>query len=281
VNLGANPGGGTLSGARSADPIGGVATFDSLSIDRVGSGYTLAAAAEGLSGATSIAFDITPAAASRLFFRVQPSNIAAGAWITPGVEVTVVDASGNVLTSARNDITLSLVSAVDPPAPDTPLIGTATVTASRGIATFSRLSVGTVGQYRLVASAVGLAGTTSRAFEVIAGTPKTLEFTVQPAPAYINAPITPAVQVSVRDAYGNVAASSTGTIVMSIAVDPNKGKAKSTLSGTLAVSITGGTATFVDLSLDKAGVNYALGAALSGTNLKATSAPFTVGTSAP
>jgi hypothetical protein len=40
--------------------VGGIATFDDLSIDEVGSGYTLEASANGLTGATSAAFDMTP-----------------------------------------------------------------------------------------------------------------------------------------------------------------------------------------------------------------------------
>jgi hypothetical protein len=61
VALGTNPGGGTLSGTKSVTALSGVATFSDLSIDKVGSGYTLVAAATaaGLTGATSAPFDIT------------------------------------------------------------------------------------------------------------------------------------------------------------------------------------------------------------------------------
>ncbi len=53
-----NPAGGTLSGTTTVDADGGVATFDDLSIDEVGDGYTLEAAAEDLDGAESVSFDI-------------------------------------------------------------------------------------------------------------------------------------------------------------------------------------------------------------------------------
>jgi hypothetical protein len=59
--IGTNPGGGTLSGTTSVAAVNGVATFSNLSIDRVGTGYTLAASATGLTGATSGGFDITTA----------------------------------------------------------------------------------------------------------------------------------------------------------------------------------------------------------------------------
>src|SRR5690349_2861415 len=59
VALGANPGAGTLSGTLTVAAIQGIATFSNLRIDRPGSGYTLAASAGGLSGATSVPFAVT------------------------------------------------------------------------------------------------------------------------------------------------------------------------------------------------------------------------------
>src|SRR5436189_122477 len=59
VAIGANPGGGTLAGTTSVNAVSGVATFSTLSINNAGTGYTLAASAAGLTGATSAAFNIT------------------------------------------------------------------------------------------------------------------------------------------------------------------------------------------------------------------------------
>src|SRR2546422_3037656 len=53
-----NPGGGTLSGTTAAAAANGVATFSDLSIDKPGTGYTLAVSAGGLTDATSTAFNI-------------------------------------------------------------------------------------------------------------------------------------------------------------------------------------------------------------------------------
>lgn len=58
IALGNNPAGGTLSGTLTATVAGGLATFSNLSIDAAGSGYTLAASATGLTGATSTSFNI-------------------------------------------------------------------------------------------------------------------------------------------------------------------------------------------------------------------------------
>src|SRR5439155_918889 len=60
VAIGTNPAGGTLSGTRTIAAVAGVATFSTLSIDKAGSGYTLAATAPGLAGDTSAGFTVAP-----------------------------------------------------------------------------------------------------------------------------------------------------------------------------------------------------------------------------
>src|SRR6185437_10923844 len=68
-----NPGGGTLSGTfTNVAVVGGTATFSNLSINRIGTGYTLAATAPSLTSATSSTFDITLGAATKLAFVQQP-----------------------------------------------------------------------------------------------------------------------------------------------------------------------------------------------------------------
>ena len=57
-----NPNGGSLSGTLTRSAVNGVATFDDLSIDNAGAGYTLSATSGNLAAAMSEAFDIEPAA---------------------------------------------------------------------------------------------------------------------------------------------------------------------------------------------------------------------------
>ena len=101
ITIGTNAGGGTLSGAASVAAVAGVATFSNLSIDKAGTGYTLAAASTGLTTGTSGAFNITAAAANKLVFSVQPSTTGAGASITPAVKVQVLDQFGNLTAQHR------------------------------------------------------------------------------------------------------------------------------------------------------------------------------------
>src|SRR5207244_2595297 len=58
VALAANPGGATLSGTTSIAAVAGVATYSTLRLDKVGTGYTLTATASGLTSATSTPFNI-------------------------------------------------------------------------------------------------------------------------------------------------------------------------------------------------------------------------------
>jgi hypothetical protein len=53
-----NPASGTLAGTLTVAAAAGVASFTNLSINNPGTGYTLSAASSGLTGATSLAFNI-------------------------------------------------------------------------------------------------------------------------------------------------------------------------------------------------------------------------------
>ena len=60
IALATNPSSATLGGTLTQTTTGGVATFADLTVDTLGSGYTLTATATGLTAATSSAFDVTP-----------------------------------------------------------------------------------------------------------------------------------------------------------------------------------------------------------------------------
>jgi hypothetical protein len=59
LSIGANPSAGTLSGTLTVTVSGGIATFNGLSIDQIGDGYTLVAVADALTAAESNPFRIT------------------------------------------------------------------------------------------------------------------------------------------------------------------------------------------------------------------------------
>ena len=88
--------------------VNGMATFSTLTLNKVGTGYKLSASATGLTGATSDPFNITAASPSQVAFIVEPSTTVAGFAISPAVQVQVQDAYGNPETTATNAITLAL-----------------------------------------------------------------------------------------------------------------------------------------------------------------------------
>src|SRR5438045_645730 len=139
VAIGTNPGAGTLGGSATHAAAGGVATFANLSIDKVGTGYTLTATGAG--SATSAACNITACPTRRSSDLVQPSTTPAGAAITPAVQVTAQDAQGNTATGFTGNVTVAIGTN---PGSGT-LAGTATVAATAGVASFANLSINKVG----------------------------------------------------------------------------------------------------------------------------------------
>src|SRR4029077_8359551 len=90
-----NPGSGTLGGTTSVSAVNGTATFSNLSIDKLGTGYTLRATSGSLTAANSNAFNITEGAATTL----ANTSVNGGSNPTAGTGFSVVvqsqDANGN------------------------------------------------------------------------------------------------------------------------------------------------------------------------------------------
>src|SRR6185295_10253137 len=268
VAIGTNPGGGTLSGTATNAAVSGVATFSNLSIDKAGVGYTLTAASGALSGASSSAFTISPAAAAKLAVTVQPANTVAGASIAPSVQVTVQDAFSNTVTSSTANVTVAIGTNPGGGA----LSGTTTMAAVGGVATFSNLSIDKVGAgYTLTGASSPLTGATSGAFTITPAAATKLAFTVQPSSATAGVAIAPAVQVTVQDAFSNTVTSSTASITVAIGTNPGGGA----LSGTTTVAAVNGVATLANLSIDKSGTGYTLTAAAAALT-GATSSAFNI-----
>ena len=96
-----------------------------------------------------------------LAFRVQPSSTREGKKISPAVQVVVLDAQGNRFTGRDIEVKLELTGDHDGR-----LGGHQTERTRSGVATFSDLSVGRRGTYRLHATADGLQAADSDRFDV-------------------------------------------------------------------------------------------------------------------
>ena len=173
LGIGTNPGGGALSGGAATAVVSGVATFSGLSINRTGTGYTLAATSSpSYTAATSTAFNITPGKADHLAFIQGPSNTDAGSPMTPAVTVAVEDASGNIETG-DNATQVTLAIGTNPGGGT--LTGGSAATVSAGVATFPGLSIDLIGAgYTLVASSTpSNTAASSSAFDIDPGQPIT------------------------------------------------------------------------------------------------------------
>src|SRR5439155_396405 len=160
---------------------------------------------------------------------VQPSTTTAGAAITPAVEVTAQDASGNTASGFTGNITVAIGTN---PSSGT-LSGTKTVAAVAGVASFSGLSIDNAWTVYTLAA-------TSNASILTSPTRRPSDLNVQPSTTTAGTAITPAVEVTAQDGNGNTATGFTGNITVAIGTNPSSG----TLTGTLTHAAVSGVATF-------------------------------------
>jgi hypothetical protein len=160
-----NPGGGTLSRGASKAAVAGTVTFtsgDNVNIDRIGVGYRLRASSGALTPGDSTAFNIT---ANRLIFSVSPGNGAVGQVFPIQPVVRAEDTFGTLDTTYTGTVTLAIANGTG--TAGATLGGAKALAAVGGVASFSGLKIDRMGTgYRLSASANGLAGATSTAFDI-------------------------------------------------------------------------------------------------------------------
>ena len=131
----------------------GLITYSGLS---AGSATVIASAA-GSNTASAVVTVMAPAPAlPHLVFTTQPSASVTGATLSPSPSVSVVDSSGNPVTTSNTTITLTLATSYGGTAA---LSGTYTQKASHGIAVFPGLSIGTAGTGYILTAASADAGT--------------------------------------------------------------------------------------------------------------------------
>jgi hypothetical protein len=211
--------------------------------------------------------------ATRLAFTTQPLNGTAGTPVST-VRVSAEDGAGSVVSSFAGGVTVQL---------QTNPSGTtlsATVTAANGVATFSSLEIDRAAHgYTLIATASGtnLVDATSASFDVAAGPASILAFTVQPSNTTAGSRITPPVQVTAFDTFGNQAATFAGTVTVALGHDGSL-LGGTTLSGTTQLNAVNGVATFSDLSIGNPSVTYyTLKSGFGTAPVVTESAQFTVG----
>ena len=144
---------------------------------------------DGLLSSTpvTVTMSATAGGAAKLAFIQHPSSTVAGQAISPAVTVQVQDASGNIVTTATDAVTIAIL---NNPGGAT-LSGTKTVNASSGVASFGDLSLDKAATgYTLNATGSGLAAATSNSFNVIAPLPTSVTLTPSPAQMFVRGSLT-------------------------------------------------------------------------------------------
>jgi len=136
-----------------------------LQMTTVGTGYTLRAALTGLTSATSTAFNVGAFdVKTKVNWTTQPTGTSYGVRFGASPIVSIVDAYGNVVTSATDAITVAIGTDANP---TTTLSGGSATAATSGVLTLNNARLDRAGtNYTLVASGTGLTSATSTAFGV-------------------------------------------------------------------------------------------------------------------
>jgi hypothetical protein len=243
VGLGVNPSGATLSGTKTANAIGGIATFAGLSLNRPGTGYTLSASASGLSGDASSPFNVTTGAATTIAANSSTSLTGtAGSPVTPKPSVKVTDGSGNPVGGVDVIFTVT-AGGGSPTSPVT------VSTQSDGTATISNWTLGPAagsGNNKMTASASGLAGSpVTFTASASAGSAGKLGFVTQPASSGISGQaLSPQPVLQLLDENDNPV--TTGGISVTAAIANGPG---GSLSGASVNTNSQGRASFTNLRI--------------------------------
>ena len=269
--IGTNPGGGTLGGTKSRAAVNGVATFNDLSINAAGSGYTLTASGVG-TPVTSSSFNITTGGATTIAANSATTQSAtAGAAVATPPSVKVTDASGNPVAGVA--VTFAVT------AGGGSVSGPSQTTNGSGIATVGSWNLGpTAGQANtLTATSPGLNGSpVTFTATAVAGSAGKLAIVTQPAAtAQSGVPLAVQPVIQLQDANGNPVAIAGRSVTATIASGPGG----ATLSNATDATDAAGRATFTNLAISGPGGTYTL--AFGGANLSSvTSTGIVVGSGA-
>ncbi len=215
--------------------------------------------AAGTDGAAKATSRVNPAAAAtQLVVTSQPpSTVTAGAPFS--VAVSAEDSSGSVDTSFNGNVTLWDWYG--------DLVGTTTVAAVNGVATFSGLTVDTAGDQYLEAYSNnfycysnGFTVNAAAATQLVVNTPYSAVVAASPF----------SVTADAEDPYGNIDPTFGGDVTLALASGPTG----ATLGGALTVAASNGVASFPDVTLAPTG-SYTLSATSSGLT-SGTSSSFDV-----
>jgi hypothetical protein len=197
-----------------ATAVAGVATFVGLTLNTPAAPYTLTFTDGALTTAVSNTITVSAGSATQLAITVQPSaTVASGAALAAQPVVKVEDAGGNAVIGNSSTVTATVT-----PAVGSVTNGTAVVSASTGLATFSGLALNELaGPYTLTFSDPGFTSIISSPITVSVGAATQLVITTQPSVTDASgAALAQQPVVKVEDAAGNVVTTDASTVTAKI-----------------------------------------------------------------
>lgn len=237
---------GALSGTVSVTAVDGVATFTNLAITGNGAHrlrFRTASPALAVTSSSFVVGDAVPAQ-TQLALTTQPGGAVSGVVLTTQPVIEVRDVNGLRVTTATDAVTAAIATGSGA------LLGTQTVSAVNGVATFTDLRVNGAGDHTLSFTASGLTATTSDTI-VVTQVAASLDISTQPAGAVSGAAFTAQPVVRILDNAGLLIANGpAATLTLTAA----KSSGAATLDGTLSVQAVGGVTTFADLAFTKTGL---------------------------
>ncbi len=242
VTVAVASGTGVLTGTTMVNAVAGVATFSGLTLAGTGTHTLVFSTTSPALSVTSASVTIASLPATQLGLATAPSAAATSGVpfaVQPVVEVR--DANGDVvLTSVPVSVALLSGSGA--------LVGTTTVSAVNGIATFAGLQVNGSGAHTLRFTSPGLTSVDAPPITVTQ-VASALEVQVAPAGAVSGAPFGTQPVIRIVDAAGLVVAGAALTVTAEL----NSGGG--VLSGTLTATAVGGVATFTNLAIAGSGAH--------------------------
>ena len=245
-------GNGTTVGTTTINAVNGVATFTNVGISgTAGTAYTLTFTSGSLTTATQ---SITPTfgLATQVALSTSAAGSASGSAFTTQPVITILDAFGNTVTNSTASVTMTVSG-------NGTTLGTTTVNAVAGVATFTDVGIsGTAGTaYTLTFASNGLTSATQSITPTFgAATQATL--TTNAAGSASGSAFTTQPVVTIQDAFGNTVTNSTASVTMTVSTG-------ATTVGTTTINAVNGVATFTNVGISgTAGTAYTLTFASAG-----------------
>ncbi len=210
---------------------------------------------------TGSEFEIIPSKPAKLVFGQEPGGGTAGSIWAKQPKVLIQDNYGN---KSSRSVRVTLRVEGGSPKVDT-LQGTSSVSVIDGIATFTDLKITEAGQYRLKASSpsLDLKEVESVLFDITSASPNKLVFTQHPSGGEAGKPWAQQPKVALEDVFGN-RVKPQSAVDVTVIIRTSVGNSLVQLpTGTTALRMVDGVASFENLSFELAG-NYTLTAISSG-----------------